>query len=342
MRPMRWMALAGTFAAIGCATAAGRSSHRGAPLPIPAGTQIIPTRYSGDRFYATPVLPQGDTVSIFLDTGGGTLVWAPFTRWFGLTVDSMLLANGNKVAVTEFPVFQSGHVPPPVTDTRFGTRLRVSPVPAAGFAAWIARTTQAQLGAGWFGDRIWTFDYPGRRLLLHDTRPGSIASPNHRANLFFTTDSLGKRTDNTPYLDVVIDGDTLVMLIDTGATIWLSPEALAQLSDGKPSERPTCHVSSWIAADWQRRHPDWRVIEHADLWNDMTIIEVPGVAIAGYQLGPVWFSVLQGPATRGNMPPLAARNAFLSRFGGTIGGSVLHHFVMRLDYPGASAEFLRP
>src|SRR4051812_3693230 len=35
--------------------------------------QVLPTRYVTDRWFATPVTPRGDTLVLFLDTGGGSV-----------------------------------------------------------------------------------------------------------------------------------------------------------------------------------------------------------------------------------------------------------------------------
>ena len=302
--------------------------------PLPAGAHLLPAHFENDRLYGTPVLPRGDTAVIFLDTGGGTLVWEPYVKWMGLTIDSIVGARGAKIPVTEFPAFRNDRTLPSIAaKSVYGNHLVVRSADPTGFVAWIARSTQAQFGATWFGDRIWTFDYPGNRLLLHDASPPSSVPPEHQVPVRFRTDSGGARIDHSPQIDVMVDGDTLAMIFDTGATIWLTAAARSQLHDGRPSERATSHVQSWWFARWKQRHPDWPVIEAADQLTRATLIRVPSVRIAGYDVGPVWFSVLGGPA---EAPPGAGR------FGGTIGGNVLREFSVMLDYRRGIAEFTRP
>src|SRR5262249_54140743 len=88
------------------------------------------------------------------------------------------------------------------------------------------------LGQERFAGRVWTFDYPGRRLLLR--APGDL--PKHkepqRVRLGFKADDAGKRLLNFPRLQVEIDGEQLDLLFDTGATTKLSATALAALRDG--------------------------------------------------------------------------------------------------------------
>jgi hypothetical protein len=251
----------------------------------------------------------------------------------GLTVDSIVGTRGTKIPVTEFPAFRADRtMPGVVAKSVYGNHLVVRPATPTGFVAWISRSTQAQFGATWFGDRIWTFDYPGNRLLLHDTPPPQNVSPEHRVAVRFRTDTTGTRIDHSPQMDIVVDGDTLAMIFDTGATIWLTADAMAQVRDGRTSERATSHVQSWWFARWKQRHPDWPVIDVADQLTNAALIRVPTIRIAGYDVGPVWFSVLAGPA---EAPPGAGR------FGGTIGGNVLREFSILLDYPRGIAEFTR-
>jgi hypothetical protein len=138
-------------------------------------------------------------------------------------------------------------------------------------------------------------------------------------------------------MDVVIDGDTLALQFDTGATVWLSADALAHVGDGGPSERSSSHLSNWVFTELRAKHPDWPVIEHADLWAGLSLIRVPSVTVAGFDIGPTWFSVLKGPATRPNIPATAPGPE--RRRGGTIGGSLLRHFTVTVDYPRAIAWF---
>jgi hypothetical protein len=97
---------------------------------------------------------------------------------------------------------------------------------------------------------------------------------------------------------------------------------------------------NWLFTRLHQRHPDWPVIEHADLWNGLGLIRVPNVSIAGYDLGPTWFSVLNGPTTPPSLPATAP--AWQRRFGALLGGSLLRNFVLTLDYPRGVARFYRP
>ena len=117
----------------------------------------------------------------------------------------------------------------------------------------------------------------------------------------------------------------------------LSEAAAAALKDHGARIRATSSIVASTFDDWTRRHPDWRVIPQADEFQNEAMIEVPSVTVAGYEVGPVWF-------TR-----RADKNfhEFMSRFidrtiEGALGGNVLRSFRMTVDYPGAAAYFEKP
>ena len=85
---------------------------------------------------------------------------------------------------------------------------------------------------------------------------------------------------------------------------------------------------------WMKRNPHWRVIDKAEQSTGLPIIEVPEVTIAGYTVGPVWFT----------FRPDNNFHQFISglmdhRVEGALGGSVLQYFRVTVDYPNALALF---
>lgn len=305
---------------------------------------VIPTRYSADRFFATAVLPRGDTAVLFLDTGSGTFVWDSYIPYLELAIkDSVPNARGMKVGLTPFPNFRAdATLPTAIAQTPQGTGLLVFPIDwraQNNFGAWIGRVTQGQLGNNWFNGRVWTFDYPNHRLTLHDRSPTSDGRGREQP-FHFSTDSSGRRVEQVGYVDVIIDGDSVAMLMDTGATVWLSSAALASVNDGGPSERSSSHIPNWLFTRLRVRHPDWPVIEKADLWWGLSLIRVDRVWVGGYEVGPTWFSVLPGPTTPPNRTATAP--SWTRRQGGTVGGSLLKNFVMTLDYPRGTVRFYKP
>ena len=136
-----------------------------------------------------------------------------------------------------------------------------------------------------------------------------------------------------------VDGQPLDMLLDTGATAHPTP------AGKKASGTPTVNglgVTSYITASvfnrWHKAHPDWRVVGDGDDLggpkHPMPIIEVPEVEIAGWSVGPVWFTERPDPAFHDMMSSMMDK-----RIEGAVGGNVFRRFVMTIDYPQATAYF---
>ncbi len=150
----------------------------------------------------------------------------------------------------------------------------------------------------------------------------------------FKTNANGQRALNFPRLQAVIDGETLDLLFDTGATTFLSDTALAALRDNGASARATSFITTSTFEKWRKRHPDWRVIEQAERTTGEAMIEVPGVTVAGYTVGPVWFT------RRADKNFHEFMSGFMDkRVEGALGGNVFRHFRVTVDYPNAIAIF---
>ena len=136
----------------------------------------------------------------------------------------------------------------------------------------------------------------------------------------------------------MIDGQTINLLFDTGATVRLTDQALARLADGQPASRATSFISKTTFDRWHARHPDWKVIEHADAnAGGEPLIEVPEVTVAGYTVGPVWFTRRADKNFHQWMSQWMDKE-----IDGALGGSALHYFRVTVNYPGAVAVFERP
>ncbi|MEO8812394.1 MAG: hypothetical protein ABI376_05720 [Caulobacteraceae bacterium] len=187
------------------------------------------------------------------------------------------------------------------------------------------------LGRQWFAGHTWTWDYAHRQLILRPAhwRPPALATPLEVA---FKTDADGKRAVDFARVTVRIDGEDLPVLFDTGATTILTPQALRSLSDGRPALRSTSMMAHGVIEGWRRRHPDWRVIEDAQVGTHALMILVPSVEIAGRRTGPVWITERSDKTFHEFISSMMS-----DRVEGAIGGNVLHGLAITLDYPDAKA-----
>lgn len=299
-----------------------------------AGATVVrlPARHEAHRFWVTPVTQDGDTLRLYTDTGGGTnMIFPAAVERLGLPTKTASPPDGGTARFAAVPAFRTGAaVPLPSLASPNAHWLLVRRPP--GYMAG-----DGFLGRTWFAGRVWALDYPGGTLgLVLGWDPEAVAE-EHRVALGFQTDSAGRLTTHFPRVRVEVDGDSLDLLLDTGATVPLTGDAREELGAGGPAERGTSFVVRSVYEGWRRRHPDWRVIEAADRVAGTPMIRVPEVSVAGHTVGPVWFTVRPDRNFREGMSRWMDRE-----IDGALGGSALRHFRLVLDYPRATAAFLRP
>lgn len=319
------------LAVLGCLPA--QRSRSGAMEIL--GTSEIPVQYIADRFAVAPITEQGDTLVLYTDTGGGTSrLWTETVSRLGLVTEQVVWGRDTLNVVSLPPLTRTATIPPPNEPPPIGERLLVTTSATTG-----ELRRNGFLGRMWFADRVWVFDYPRQSLTLLGDAARAVASP-HLVPLGFQRDSAGRRTRHFPRIRVAVDGDSLDLLFDTGATVSLTDSARVTLVawgfDG-PAERGTSFIAQSVFERWRAAHPDWRVIEGADraFEREWAMIEVPLLAIAGYQVGPVWFTMR---STRSFQGMSTAMDAPIE---GALGGSALKYFRITVDYPSATAMFER-
>ncbi|MFK2930759.1 hypothetical protein [Dyella agri] len=301
----------------------------------PVRAQVLPTVYEAGHFYAVPETRNGQQLKLLVDTGGGGsngMYWISKAAAQRLQLKSATCTLGDQsMPVVQLPDYKAGRGLPSPGKGQCGAALLVFPRGDA---------SDGQLGAGYLPGRVWTFDYPAHRLTFEgDTwQPGPAA---RRTPLGFQRDAEGRLGSGFARITIRVDGQPLDMLLDTGASSYPTPAA-ARIS-GTPTvqgEGVTSYITTSVLERWHKAHPDWRVVEHAD---DKVaarplkrIIEVPKVEIAGWSVGPVWFTE----------QPDRAYHQFMAQWmdkptEGAVGGNVFQHFVMTLDYPHETAWFRR-
>ena len=317
--------------AIGASTALGQA--------VPASATAIPVRYDENRWVVRPVTTSGDTLELYTDSGGGMIMFVrDALRNMNPTLAfSDTVPGGDTVFTTRWPTFRTdATIPAPLGGGTPDSALVMSAatVKKAGVPA---PARDGFLGSAWFAGRIWRFDYPGHRLTL---LPASTPVPNiggHTVALGFRDAPTAAATPNFARLQVTVDGEPLDLLFDTGATTMLTDSATAAISDGHPASRAASFIARNVFDRWHARHPNWRVVLHAEARSGADMIEVPAVTVAGLTAGPVWFTAR----------PDKAFHEFMSqwmdqRVEGAFGGSGLKYFVVTVDYPHRRATFEKP
>ncbi len=314
------------------------SVSRGSAQVATSSVRALPTTYLADRFALAPVTIAGDTLILYTDTGGGAnMLFAEAVTRLALH-DSAIMLGADTVRLVALPDFRpSASIPSPQPEPPFGAKLILTQADAGDRLA-----RAGFLGRTWFAGRVWRLDYPRHTLSQLSAPRVSGDQPEHRVPIGFQTDSAGHRTTNFPRIRVEIDGDSLDLLFDTGATVTLTDSALAQLADGGPRVRGTSFIAKNIFDRWTSRHPNWRVIPRAEHLprgdqREMPMIEVPSISVGGYVAGPVWFTMRPDPNFHDFMSKWMDK-----RIEGALGGSALRYFRIDLDYPNAAAWFEKP
>ena len=291
----------------------------------------LPARLVGDRFYVHPVTQRGDTLTLFTDTGGGLWLASDAVARLGLPTKVVGIQGTDTVRSVMLPAFQPGRgIPTPLG--REGGALFVFP---SSQLSGMGNGWTGMLGQEWFYGRVWTFDYPRGKLLVHASSATVPSDPAHTVPLAF------RRNGNTAAngfarIRVAVDGDSLDMLFDTGATQRVADSTAARLG-GPAGERATSFITTEVFDRWRKRHPDWRVVPNADELPGMAAIEVPRVSVGGFDVGPVWFTQRPDRSFHDYMAQWMDRPT-----DGALGGSALKYFRVTVDYPNAIAVFERP
>ena len=139
-----------------------------------------------------------------------------------------------------------------------------------------------------------------------------------------------------PRIQVIADGDTVDMLLDTGATSVLSPEAIAVAGAG-PAVRASAFAAARLWDGWRSKHPEWRVVAAGEANMRADLIEVPHVSIAGYDVGAVWFAKRPDRVYDGMMRALMDKPILAS-----IGGAAFRQFKLTMDYVNQRVTFEKP
>ncbi|PZR77410.1 MAG: hypothetical protein DLM52_04530 [Chthoniobacterales bacterium] len=292
------------------------------------GAQVLPSSCEENRFYVTPTTIDGLMLRFFTDTGGGRFLVNSAAERLKLP-KSTTEVDGEKVSGVKLPSWRADASIPPLSPNILPVMDSSSPE----FKNATYRGIDGLLGAAWFADRVWTFDYPGRRLLFGGDLPAH--QPKDEVRLGFQTDpKTHARPTNFPRITVEIDGAPIDLLFDTGASTELTDAARKQIADDRPTARATSFIVAEVFARWHERHPDWTVIENAEVGTNEAMIKVPRVQIAGCDAGPVWFTRRPDKNFRQWMSQWMDKP-----IDGSLGGNGLRNFRVTVSYPAAVAVF---
>jgi hypothetical protein len=315
----------------------------------PIGGRQVPADFVGDRVFVRWVAPGYQSLRVYTDTGGGLLSLFPkAVQRLSLPVDTLNWTEGadhgtqmtvripsalNDALVPPIPSALSvGFWPKPKDSTTVLLLVEYdgsSPEDEPGYE-WDGR-----LGSSWFADRVWTIDYPNRRIYFDGTKSVAPTDPSCWVPLGFKTDSTGHRTNSFPRITARIDGEEIQFLMDTGAHTELTDSAWRKVGSNEPRHRATSFITTQRFEQWHKKHPEWLIVPNAEKQGGASMMRVPTIEVGGQQIGPVWFT---------ERPDRNFKD-FMSQYmdqpiEGALGGSAWRYVTLVLDYPGAKAALL--
>jgi len=302
---------------------------------------LLPSKFiDGERFYLKIVSVNGDTLLGFCDTGGG------FTAIYPNVIEKLNLSSKVKSLKVEESTFNIIAFDEIVKDKRIPKIEKpfYLPVEQSVFVVPDKKYLEGEslvlikaiphdvfLGQHFFMGKAWTFDYPKEKVWVNTPILKNKRNRKNIQNLGFKKNTEGRKLFGHPSMKVEIDGDTLAVLFDTGASFILSDSGQAKLGTSQLSIAGS-FIAKSIYTKWRSKHPDWNVFEKSDMNAD--IIEVPEVKIGTYTVGPVLFSVRPDESWSKNMI-----NSMDKVVKGAIGGTVLRYFKIKVDYEKELIEF---
>jgi len=303
---------------------AGFASTPAAPAPVRG--IALPVLVENHRWFLQTRTRDGAPLRLYLDSAGGMFITKAAAERLRLPVNHIKGEDG-EMDVVRFPALDNPSIPRPKPDDAFPV-FATTPFPG----------TDGMFGAPWFAGHVFTFDYPGARLTLRE--PGDLPTvpPEHRIFVAFQRGAKGEIVSPYGRIQMIVDGKTIDMLFDTGATFDLTDRAVQALG-GAARQRAGSFITESVFRGWRSGHPGWRVIDGADGCTEgkpAPMIEVPEVTVGGYRVGPVWFS--QRPDKNFHEWMVQWMDGPTE---GALGGSAFHSLRVTVDWTAGVAAFER-
>ncbi|MEO6136095.1 MAG: hypothetical protein ABIP35_13145 [Ginsengibacter sp.] len=304
---------------------------------------LLPSQFiEGARFYVKIATSKGDTLLGFADTGGGfTALFPDVAEKNGLSKDLKSLTIGDQDV--QYILFDDlvadKRIPPIETASFIPVKESLFLVPSKkilgeqGVVLLKSIPQDIFLGQHFFMGKAWTFDYLNQKIWVNTPINKNEAKNENIQSIGFKKDESGNKLFGHPSMKVVIDGDTLDMLFDTGASFILSDTGKMQMNTSNASIAGS-FIAKSVYNKWVSNHPTWKVYKNAD--NFTNIIEVPSVTIGSYSVGPVLFSVRPDEAWSKNM--ITSMDKVVK---GAVGGSALKYFKVKIDYNNELIQFMK-
>ena len=298
----------------------------------------LPSALIDGRFFLKIPTLNNDTIVGFCDTGGGyTAIYYSTLQKLKLeTKISTVEIDGEKTSfIFAKDLYDSKYIPYPTIANYYKSAIDAPffEIPDESehtnlFFKYFPH--DVFLGQFFFINKSWTFDYKSGKLFVN-TPISTNATDENTQPIGFKKDRQGNKIFGHPSMKIVVDGETIDVLFDTGAT--LLPGENSKSDFGNKTATGGSFIAKSIFDIWHKQHPDWRVIEKGEA-TGADIIEVPQVKVGNLTAGPVWFAKRPDEAWSKGM--IGSMDKVVK---GAIGGSFLQYFKVSIDYNSELIKF---
>jgi hypothetical protein len=307
---------------------------------------LLPSYFlDGERFFLKLGISSGDSLMAFCDTGGGICMMLPnAVNKYQLhsKVRNGMLKGFFKCSYLDFDELLSDKripAPEPLRSMNIRTPFQVLAKPYLLIPPldeelkFMMQTMQldAFFGQNFFMHKSWTIDYPNRQVWFNTPIDATKRDSAGVQKTGFKKNASGRNIFGHPSITIQVDGESIDVLFDTGATIVLSESGKRQFNTTAVSIGGS-FIAKSIFDKWHVNHPDWNYYPNADLHND--VIEVPEVILGGHKVGPVLFASRKDEVWSEGMIQTMDK---LVR--GAIGGSALKYLKVCIDYNSELIQF---
>ncbi|MEA2787220.1 MAG: hypothetical protein QOF71_3324 [Candidatus Eremiobacteraeota bacterium] len=185
------------------------------------------------------------------------------------------------------------------------------------------------LGLGRFAAQPLTIDFPHKTVTLGEVQPGGDR----------VTMTVGLGPPAIPGLaptafalvPVTIDGERIMMLLDTGADVAIDAAHRASFDDAAAT-RSLPLITTGLFERLRARQPGWSVLtgaaHMAESKGPVTLLRVAEFTIGTHRAPPTWFAVREDAETYANLTRM-----FAMKVEGDLGGEALRAWRVTIDVP---------
>jgi len=262
----------------------------------------IASSFAGNAVFLFPSTHE-PALKLRLDTGGYDLISAAAAHRMHLTEGTVHLTGGDR-ATFELP-----------QPSALSADALLQARPGALESTFV-EPVDGTLSFGRFATQTLTIDFPKKMVTLGESHPGG-----DRVTL---TVGLGARPapglapTAFALVPVTIDGERIMMLLDTGADVAIA------------ASLPL--IATSLFERLRARHPGWAVLtgvaRMAESKGSVTLLRVPDVQIGTHRAPPTWFAVREDAETYTNLTRM-----FKTKVEGDLGGEAFRAWRITIDVP---------